>query len=123
MQKTTVVEAYRKAIESLYTGKCSVTVRETAKDQVTKVSGLKEVTKFEDIPCRLSFSSGKNTDEEFTTSSESTFTLFVAPEIDIPLNSKIKVTQNNYEFNIQNTKLKSYASHNEYLCVEFTRWA
>lgn len=55
MQKDRVVAAYRKAIESLYTGLLTAVIRETSRDSVTKVSGLKEKTVYEDIPCRLSF--------------------------------------------------------------------
>ncbi|MET3616597.1 hypothetical protein ABID14_000217 [Peptoniphilus olsenii] len=123
MQKTRVVGAYRKAIETLYIGICSVIVRKTIKNPVTKVSELKEKTVYENLPCRLSFSSAKNNEEELVTSSENTFVLFVAPEIDIPINSKIIVTQNHFEYRLLNAKVKSYATHNEYICSEFVRWA
>lgn len=123
MQKARMVKAYRKAIETLYTGVANVIVRETIKNPVTKVNELKEKAVYEDIPCRLSFSSAKNNEEEFVTSGENTFVLFVAPEINIPINSKIIVTQNNYEYRLLNAKVKSYATHNEYICSEFVRWA
>lgn len=122
MQKDRVVAAYRKAIESLYTGLLTAVVRETARDPVTKVSGLKEKTVYEDIPCRLSFSNAENLQEEKVMASENIITLFTSPEIDIKANSKITVKQNGYTYTITNANKKSYASHNEYSCTEFLRW-
>lgn len=122
MQKDRVVAAYRKAIESLYTGLLTAVVRETSRDPVTKVSDFREKTVYEDIPCRLSFSTAENLQEEKTMASENIITLFTSPEIDIKTNSKITVKQNGYTFTITNANKKSYASHNEYSCTEFLRW-
>ncbi|URN40902.1 hypothetical protein [Peptoniphilus genitalis] len=122
MQKDRVVTAYRKAIESLYTGLLTAVVRETSRDPVTKVSDFREKTVYEDIPCRLSFSTAENLQEEKTMASENIITLFTSPEIDIKTNSKITVKQNGYTFTITNANKKSYASHNEYSCTEFLRW-
>ena len=116
MQKDRVVAAYRKAIESLYTGLLTAVVRETSKDPVTKVSGLK------DIPCRLSFSNAQVLKEDKVMADENQMTLFTSPEIDIKANSKITVKQNGYTYTITNANKKSYASHNEYSCTEFLRW-
>lgn len=85
----------RKAIESLYKGTCTVKARESYKDPITKITTQKEVTKFENQPCKLSF-------EKQTTASSTggpalisqTSKLFIAPELDIPPGSKIIVTQN-----------------------------
>lgn len=123
MQKDKLVKRYRKAIENLYTGVASVVVRESVKNPTTKVTEFKEKTVYENIACRLSFYSAKNNKGEFVTESESGFTLFIAPEINIPINSKITVIQNGYTYSLMNARLKSYSTHNEYSCVEFVRWA
>ncbi len=122
MQKDRVVAAYRKAIESLYTGLLTAVVRETSRDSGTKVSGLKEKTVYEDIPCRLSFSTAQVLKEGKVMAEENQMTLFTGPEIDIKANSKIIVKQNGYTYTITNANKKSYASHNEYSCTEFLRW-
>lgn len=122
MQRDRVVSAYRKTIESLYTGLLTAVVRETARDPVTKVSGLKEKTVYEDIPCRLSFSTAKNLEEGKVMANENQMTLFTSPEVDIKTNSKIIVKQNGYTYTLTNANKKSYASHNEYSCEEFVRW-
>lgn len=122
MQKDRVVAAYRKAIESLYTGLLTAVVRETERDPVTKVSSLKEKIVYEDIPCRLSFSNAKNLEEGKVMVNENQMTLFTGPEVDIKTNSKITVKQNGYTYTLTNANKKSYASHNEYSCEEFVRW-
>lgn len=122
MQKDRVVAAYRKAIESLYTGLLTAVIRETSRDPITKVSGLKEKTVYEDIPCRLSFSNAKNLEEGKVMVNENQMTLFTGPEVDIKTNSKITVKQNGYTYTLTNANKKSYASHNEYSCEEFVRW-
>jgi len=122
MQKDRVVSAYRKAIESFYTGLLTAVIRETSRDPITKISGLKEKTVYEDIPCRLSFSTAENLEEEKAMASENIITLFTSPEIDIKTNSKIKVRQNAYTYTLTNANKKSYATHNEYTCKEFVRW-
>ena len=122
MQKDRVVAAYRKAIESLYTGLLTAVVRETSRDSATKVSGLREKTVYEDIPCRLSFSTAENLQEEKAMASENIITLFTSPEIDIKTNSKIKVRQNAYTYTLTNANKKSFATHNEYTCKELVRW-
>lgn len=122
MQKDRVVAAYRKSIESLYTGVFTAVARETSRDSVTKVSGLREKTVYEDIPCRLSFSNAQVLKEDKVMADENQMTLFTGPEIDIRANSKITVKQNGYTYTITNANKKSYASHNEYSCTEFLRW-
>lgn len=122
MQKDRVVAAYRKAIESLYTGLLTAVVRETSRDPDTNVSGLKEKTVYEDIPCRLSFSNAQVLKEDKVMADENQMTLFTGPEIDIKANSKITVKQNGYTYTITNANKKSYATHNEYTCKEFVRW-
>lgn len=89
-----MVNARRKAIQSLYRGTCTVKVWKEVKDPITKITSHKEVTKFENEPCKLSY-------EKHTTSSSDggpavisqTIKLSLAPELEIPPGSKIIVTQ------------------------------
>lgn len=113
----------RLGFESLYKGKANIIVRESVRNPITKVTELVERTIQENVPCRLSFSTSKLEDEGLVTSSQSVFTLFIGPEIDTPISSKIEVTQNGKSYEITNSKVKSYKTHNEYICTEFVRWA
>lgn len=113
----------RLGFESLYEGKANIIARESVKNPITKVTELVERTILENVPCRLSFSTSKLEDEGLVISSQSVFTLFVSPEVDIPISSKILVVQNGKSYTLSNSKVKSYKTHNEYICVEFIRWA
>lgn len=89
-----MVNARRKAIQSLYRGTCTVKTCESVKDPITKITTQKEVTKFENEPCKLSY-------EKHTTASSTggpaiisqTIKLSLAPELEVPPGSKIIVTQ------------------------------
>lgn len=113
----------RLGFESLYEGKANIIVRESVKNPITKVTELVERTIQENVPCRLSFSTAKLEDEGLVVSSQSVFTLFVSPDVDIPISSKILVVQNGKSYTLSNSKVKSYKTHNEYICTEFIRWA
>lgn len=89
-----MVSARRKAIQSLYRGACTVNMWESIKDPITKITTQKEVMKFENEPCKLSY-------EKQTTASTTggpavisqTIKLSLAPELVVPPGSKIIVTQ------------------------------
>jgi len=89
-----MVNARRKAIESLYRGSCTVKVWESVKDPITKITSSKEVTKIENQPCKLSY-------EKQTTATNTgglaiisqTIKLSLAPDLNIPPGCKIIVSQ------------------------------
>jgi hypothetical protein len=89
-----MVKPRRKAIEMLYRGTCTVKAWEAVRDPITHITTHKEVTKFKDLPCKLSY-------EKQTATSNTggpavifqTIKLSISPAIDIPAGSKIIVTQ------------------------------
>lgn len=86
----------RSAIESTFFGECDVVEFIEEKDPKTKVTSQKNVTVFEKIPCRLSFSEKKaavitETAAEISGGAK----LFVSPDINIKSGSKITVRQDN----------------------------
>lgn len=89
-----MVNARRKAIQLLYRGNCTVKTWENVKDPETKITTPKEVTKFENQPCKLSYE--KQT-TAFSTGGPAiisqTIKLSLDPELEIPAGSKIIVTQ------------------------------
>lgn len=89
-----MVSARRKAIQSLYRGVCTVKTWESVTDPITKIKTSKEVIKFEDEPCKLSYekqTSATNTVGPAILSQ--TTKLSLAPELEVPPGSKIVVTQ------------------------------
>ena len=55
-------ELHTQAIQSLFEGKATVTVKESYKDPVTKVTKTRENVIYTEIPCRLSY--GSNSTKE-----------------------------------------------------------
>lgn len=114
----------RAAIESLYDGKCTVTVRQKyEKDNGS--TGFQEVILIEDEPCRLSFSNTSSTKEGEAAASVSQVTeLFVGPEVDIPPGSKITVTQNGETVDYAKSGVKAkYETHQQIILELWSRWS
>lgn len=85
----------RKAIESLYVGRCTITNSQAVFDPVTKRTTFKDVVIAENEHCRLSFSSVKEASQTSTIANVSQVVkLFIRPELVIAAGSKITVTQN-----------------------------
>ena len=87
--------AYQKAIQSLWDGSCTIIVRDMALDPTTGRTEPQEHVAAENIPCRVSYTTVKSaeTTEEAATVAQSV-TLYLDPAVDIPVGSKITVTQN-----------------------------
>lgn len=115
----------RRAIESLYIGKCTVTVQNEGINEATGESIFTEEEKFTDIPCRLSFSSSANgVKDGYVTDITQTVKLFIAPELDIPNGSKITVTQNGRTTDYcRSGESAVYTSHQEITLDLFEEYA
>lgn len=87
--------AKRQALESLYTGKCTIYEYKKIK-RANKSTGFEEVAVLTDQACRLSFKQSPNTSGSDDLSSGATqiIELFISPEVKISQGSKIVVTQN-----------------------------
>ena len=86
--------AYQKAIQSLWDGNCTIIVRDMTLDPTTGRTEPQERVAAENIPCRVSYTTVKSaeTTEEAATVAQSV-TLYLDPAVDIPVGSKITVTQ------------------------------
>lgn len=91
-----MVNAQRKALEErMWHGRATVKAWESYKDPVTKITKQGEVTKYTDLPCKLShktFSATSNTGAGAIITKE--VKLSLGNEYDIPAGCKITVTQN-----------------------------
>ena len=115
----------RKAVESAYTGICTVIEFRNVKDPVSKITKPQEVTVTENVPCRVSF--------ESKTAAASTLTaaevaqgirLFLAPEIKIKSGSKVIVTQNGVTTEYAASGVPAvYITHQEIMLELFRGWA
>ena len=89
------LERYKAAVQRLWTGKATVTVREGVLNEANGRTEPSERVTASQEPCRISFSTVKSTEpSEEAAKTVQTVTLYIDPSVDIPEGSKITVTQN-----------------------------
>ena len=114
----------KKAIESLYNGKCTVIEYQTYKDPITKRTTSKEVMVLENQPCRLSYKTIAKTTEGNVSEVVQVTKLFLDPSIEIKPGSKIVVSQNNRTVAYKNSGVPAiYSNHQEIALEIFERWS
>ncbi len=120
-----MVTAERKAIESQYTGRCTVYEYQSVKDPETKITTKQEIPVLMDQPCRLSFKTITSTSPtDGTATITQAVKLFIAPEIAIKPGSKITVTQNGATADYQRSGQPAvYTNHQEIVLELFEGWA
>ena len=114
----------RKAIESLYNGKCSITEYQKIKKE-NGSTGFQETTVIENQPCRISFKTVTSAKEgTMNQSIMQVIKLFLAPEITVKTGSKITVTQNGTTTAYKSSgKSAMYATHQEIILELFDGWS
>ena len=120
-----IPKGYKKAIQSLWDGRATITVREGVLDERTgRTEPVERVTASE-LPCRISFATVKSTepDEEAARVAQ-TVTLYIDPSVVIPEGSKITVTQNQVTTDYERSgKAAVYTAHQEVPLELWEGWA
>ena len=116
---------YVQAIKSLWSGKCTVTVRKNETNEVNGRAEAKEVDLYTNEPCRISFDTVSATQTENNAANiVQSITLFIDRAVTVPEGSKITVTQNGvtgvYE---KSGKPAIYSTHQEIPLELFKGWA
>ena len=121
--QTSMVKA-RKAVESLYDGKCTIIEHQKVRKE-NKSTGFSDVPVLTDQPCRLSFSTIRNTEQSETAASIIQVTkVFLAPDIEVKPGSKLIITQDGVTTEYKNSgKPAIYKTHQEIVLELFDRWA
>ncbi len=120
-----MVSAKRKAIESLYTGTCTIAEYQEVRDIVTKITKHQPIDVLVNQPCKLSFERINSVNQtEVAALVIQSAKLFIAPEIVIQPGSKITVTQNGVTTDYQNSGEPAlYSSHQEVMLELFKGWS
>jgi hypothetical protein len=120
-----MVDSKRKAIESLYTGTCTVTEYQENKDPITKITKHLPVDVLINQPCKLSFKNIFSVNESDTAATvKQSSKLFIAPEIKIKSGSKITVKQNDITTEYAKSgKPAVYSTHQEIMLELFKGWS
>lgn len=127
----------KSAVESFYSGRCSVSVSVPAFDESTKQTSNTETTLFTDQPCRLSFISASPSDKLVSFSNnlihadtprahlaDQQIKLFIDPALSIPPGSKISVTQNGVTSLFKSSGHPAvYSSHQEIELIRLDEFA
>lgn len=120
-----IPKGYKKAIQSLWDGRATITVREGVLDERTgRTEPVERVTASE-LPCRISFATVKSTepDEEAARVAQ-TVTLYIDPSVVIPEGSKITVTQNQVTTDYERSgRAAVYTDHQEVPLELWEGWA
>lgn len=118
------IKAARKAIESTYIGSLVVIEHQKVKDEVTKLTGYKDVAVIENQPCKLSFESLKTASQSDSAATVTQTTkLFVSPDIVIKAGSKITVTQAGITTDYTCSGVPAvYLTHQEIILDLFEDW-
>ena len=123
---TAAQKAARKAIESTYSGVCTIIERRDVRDEKTKITRKnEEVPVVENQPCKLSFEKLNAFVHTDTAAKQTQGTkLFIAPEIKVKPGSKIVVEQNGVTTAYSASGVPAvYLSHAEIMLELFEGWA
>lgn len=114
----------RKAIESLYDGRCTVVEYQQVKNPTTKRTEAKEVEVLKDIPCRLSYKTVAKNEAGNVSEVVQVTKLFIGPEVTVKAGSKIIVTQYNKTTEFKSSGVPAnHSNHQEITLDLFERWA
>lgn len=120
-----IADMHRKAVESTYTDRATVTEWGKCKDKKTKLINFCEKTVLEDQPCKLSYEKLQNTAQgEAAASAGQIIKLFLSPDIRIKPGSKITVTHVGLTEEFSHSgRAGIYFSHQEIMLIPFKGWA
>lgn len=108
----------------LWTGRCTVTVRDPQTNAVTKRTRFQERPTLKDEPCRVSFEKIASTDVSGAASVTQIIKLFIRKDADIPPGCKVSVTQNGVTTEYEQSGLPAvYTNHKEIILEYFKGWA
>lgn len=117
--------AYKKAVQSLWDGRATVTVLDGALNPANGRTEPAEQVTVENEPCRITHNTVKSTepDNEAALVAQ-TVTLLIDPSVDIPEGSKITVTQNGVTKDYERSgKPAVYTCHQEIPLELWKGWA
>ena len=104
----------RRILEKTYTGKCNVYGTEVFTDENGITDEREGVLVKSDIPCFLSYESNPVVTQGNYGIATSVVKLFLSPDIEIPLNSEIEVTQNGITKKYKHSgEIAMYRTHQE----------
>lgn len=120
-----VSTAYKKAIQSLWRGRATVTVLDGVLNPANGRTEPQERVAATDVPCRISHQTVKTTEpQDEAAQVAQSVTLYIDPSVNIPEGSKITVTQNGVTRDYERSGRPAvYSCHQEIPLELFKGWA
>jgi hypothetical protein len=115
----------RKAIESLYDGKCTITETQEVENE-DHTTSQEDVDVYTDIPCRLSINtiSAASDSDNGAASVSKVIKLFLSPDVTITSGAKVTVTQCSLSGVYRSASEPAmYHSHQEVILELQDRWS
>lgn len=117
------VARYRRAIERLYTDRCTIYRHQPMKDPETKTTKLVPQSIYVDQPCRISQRAlGQNNQTEAQNEIQYETKLFIAPELDIRQGDMLEVTRGTVTRRYTAGEPFMYSIHQE-VSIQRKEWA
>lgn len=117
------VESHRRAIERLYTDRCTIYRHQQVKDPVTKETRLELQPVYENQPCRISQRTlGTNNQSEAENIIAYETKLFIAPELEIRQGDVVEVTRGDVSREYTAGETFLYPTHQE-VSLQRKEWA
>lgn len=111
-------------IEKLYIDKCNVYEMQSVKDEETGITSKEEVLVYENVPCKLSHQSEKQSGEGVGSSLFLSSFIHLSPDLNIKAGSKIVVIRNGKETVYKNSgEPANYITHQKIMLELFKEWA
>ncbi len=116
-------DVVRKTLEKLYIGRCNVFVYENKQDEQSKKIKQELNLLYEDIPCRLSYSSSPKTNVDNVGTKSQDIKVFLSCDFVIPTGSMLEICQNGVKAKYKSSgSPKLYSSHQEIELELSERW-
>lgn len=118
------LSSVRKFIEKLYIDTCSVIEYQSFEDPVTHITDMQEVVVHENIPCKLSHQSEKQSGEGVASGLSLSSYIILSPDLVINPGSKIVVTRNGIETAYKNSgEPARHINHQKIMLEIFKGWS
>ena len=113
-----------KALERLWTDRCTVIVRDAQADAQTHVTGFTERVLFQEEPCRLSFEKTAASGQEAAAGVTQGAKLFLDWRLEIPAGSKILVQRQGKTLAFARSGVPAvFSGHQEVPVALWRKWA
>ena len=124
MLQTVKMVKMRKAVESLYDGRCTITEHQKVKKE-NKSTAFEDVVVLTDQPCRMSYKAVNSTSQTDTANAVTqSIVVYLSPDIVVKPGSKLTITQNNVTNDYKcSGKPAVYSSHQEITLETFKEWS